>query len=62
MKKIEMLPACCQEILDWHRTGLLVDGEVRKLAASLTDIPENYRLSVAEKRIADAAMMYVIHS
>lgn len=58
----ELLPTCCQEILDWHKTGFLIDGEVRKLAASLTEIPENYRLAVAEKRIADAAMLYVINS
>lgn len=50
----------CQEILNWKRTGRLVDGAVRRLAASRTEIPEHYRLDIAEKQTADEAMQFVI--
>ncbi len=50
----------CREVLDWKRTGLLVDGELRRLASGMADIPERYRLDLAEKRTADEAMQFVI--
>lgn len=53
------LATCCQEILEWRRTGTLVDGKVRKLASGL-NAPSLYQLDIAEKMVADAAMKYVI--
>ena len=29
------LPQCCEEILHWHDTGILIDGYVRSIAAKL---------------------------
>lgn len=56
---MEDLVVRCKEILEWRRTGLLTDGAVRRLAASLTHIPEHYRLSVAENQTAEDAMKIV---
>lgn len=50
----------CQEILDWHATGLLVDGRLRRLAATMTFAPEHIRLDLAEKQTADEAMQRVV--
>lgn len=49
----------CREILDWHATGTLVDGMVRKRASAIEEklgLMEHQALAVAEKEIADAAM------
>lgn len=54
------LGARCREVLEWHRTGLLIgNGALRRLAASLSEVPEKYRLDVAEKITADEAMRLV---
>lgn len=52
----------CAEILDWHRTGILVGGEVRKEAKKFTDqgIMEHTALRIAETQIAEQAMRFVI--
>lgn len=50
----------CQEILDWKHSGLLVDGELRKLAAALENVPDTYRLLVAENQTATEAMQEIV--
>lgn len=53
----------CREILEWKNTGLLqggAGGKLRAYAASLTDVPEDYRLAVAEKNTGDEAMRFVV--
>lgn len=55
------LVARCREVLEWHRTGLLLQGgALHRLAGRLTNIPEIYRLSVAEKQTADEAMAAIV--
>lgn len=57
------LKTCCQEILDWHATGLLTtDGELRKYAAQLVKIPDTHKLPVAENSVATMAMHFVIQN
>lgn len=50
----------CEEVLDWHRTGLLIDGALRELAARMPSAHEHERLRIAENRTADEAMRFVI--
>lgn len=52
----------CAEILDWHRTGVLVDGEVRKEANKFVEqgLLEHTALHIAETQIAAQAMRFVI--
>lgn len=50
----------CQEILDWKSSGLLVDGELRKLAAALEKVPDTYRLPVAENQTTTEAMKEIV--
>ena len=51
----------CKEILEWHQTGYLaVDGELRRFADSLENIPEKYRLDIAERKTSEEAMQYII--
>lgn len=59
VKLSENLAVRCREFLDWKNTGLLVDGEQRKLAASLENIPNVYRLTIAENQTATEAMQEV---
>lgn len=50
----------CREVLEWQRTGLLLQGgALYRLAATLTNIPEHYRLNLAEKQTADEAMRFI---
>lgn len=56
---VNNLVACCQEVLDWRRTGFLIDGELRKFADGL-NVPPHSKLDVAEKLVTDAAMKYVV--
>lgn len=51
----------CQEVLDWHRTGLLSGDRLRALADTLHDhIHDHQRLHIAEDKTAAEAMQYVI--
>lgn len=53
----------CREILEWNATGLLnggAGGKLRAYAESLTDIPEHYRLTLAQKKTEDDALRFVV--
>lgn len=52
----------CREILQWHDTGILKDGKVRKLAHMLSYVPAYDRLKVAESMISTLAMESIIHN
>ena len=57
------LAARCREILEWNATGLLhggAGGALRAYAETLTDIPEYYRLTLAQKKTEDEAMRFVV--
>jgi hypothetical protein len=61
--EVNDLAARCREILEWNATGLLHGGEggaLRAYAETLTDIPENYRLTLAQKKTEDEAMRFVV--
>lgn len=53
------LVARCQEILDWHKTGLLKDGVLRAFARKLK-VPEQYQLALAESQTGADAMRFVV--
>jgi hypothetical protein len=46
----------CREILEWQQTGILVDGALRKLAASRPEVPSHLRLTVAQNATEVEAM------
>lgn len=53
----------CREILEWKSTGLLArDGALRRFAASLSDVPERNRLTVAQGLTTAEAMQHVIEA
>jgi hypothetical protein len=53
----------CRDVLEWKRTGLLLDGALRAFAAKL-DVDDPFgvdlALGVAEKQTAEEAMRFVI--
>ena len=55
------LVARCQEIIDWHKTGILVDGRLREFAKTMPHAEEHQRLRGAEGRTAEDAMKFVIN-
>lgn len=55
------LGQCCQELLDWSKTGILCEGYVRRLAtmfAHCTD-SEIHRLSIAKAAVDHLAVEVV---
>jgi hypothetical protein len=51
------LLTCCREILDWHKTAILCDGEVRTAAGLLTDpVFNNVSLVHIENAVKRCAM------
>lgn len=52
----------CREIREWHRTGLLCDGEIRKLAERMPVAMEHAKLHLAETKTAEEAMDFVIRA
>ena len=46
----------CLEVLEWKRTGLLADGELRKYAEKAPHAEEYQRLMWAESKTAEEAM------
>lgn len=48
---------CCRELLEFHNTGLLCNGVVRKIARNFG--PTN-RLAIVESLINEAALEFVI--
>jgi hypothetical protein len=50
----------CAEVIAWRTTGLLADGELRKLAEKAPHREEHQRLMWAESVTTDEAMRFVI--
>lgn len=54
------LPQCCEEILHWHDTGILIDGYVRSIAAKLLPFETSHHLGIIEAVINSQAMHQVV--
>ena len=54
------LPQCCEEILHWHDTGILIDGYVRSIAAKLLPFETSHHLGIIEAMINSQAMHQVV--
>lgn len=54
------LSQCCEEILHWHDTGILIDGCVRSIAAKLLPFDTGHHLSIVEAAINTQAMKWVL--
>ena len=54
------LSQCCEEILHWHSTGILIDGYVRGIAAKLLPFETGHHLSIVEATINSQAMMRLL--
>lgn len=50
----------CQEIQAWHKTSILPEGALRKLAETRPEVPGHIRLTVAENATNDEAREFVI--
>lgn len=52
------LRALCCEILIWRATGVLPEGELRKIAETLKPITIFDHIGMAEKLVVDAALAF----
>ena len=55
----ENLPEIAHEIMEWQRTGLLVSGRLRQVAATLKEVSTYDTLQIVEKFARDAAFEVV---
>ena len=55
----ENICECCQELLDWGSTGILVDGYVRKAAAMIAKLDKVYDLAIAEDIVKKQAFIFI---
>lgn len=56
---MQHLGACCAELHQWHRTGVLPMGKLRELAALCTHVPSYDRTQHAERLVEMAAIEYL---
>jgi len=59
-KELLALAERCREIREWHKTGLLCDGALRKMAAEMPVHDEHVKLRLAEDKTAIEAMDLVV--
>ena len=56
---IENLEKCCEEIVNWKKTGVLVEGRVREIAKTCCD--DEFSLRRVEDCVAEEAMKHVVY-
>lgn len=56
---MEHLAQCCQELHQWHRTGVLPAGRLRELAKLCVHVEGHDRVQHAERLVEMAAIEYL---
>lgn len=56
----EHLIECCDELLSWRLSGVLIDGCVREAAKMVEKVDKNYDLQIVEDIVTKEAMNFVV--